>query len=125
MENILMPIHLDDKDPDMEHINEVIKTLDIEDKLDYYPDELSGGEKQRVAIARALASKPAIVLADEPTGNLDENTGREVIRLMKELAKKFNQTIVLVTHDLEIAKEADRIITITNGTISSIEDKAI
>ncbi len=82
-------------------------------------------KSKEVAIARALASKPAIVLADEPTGNLDENTGREVIRLMKELAKKFNQTIVLVTHDLEIAKEADRIITITNGTISSIEDKAI
>ncbi|MCF6462446.1 ABC transporter ATP-binding protein [Clostridium sp. Cult1] len=122
MENILMPIHLDNKDPDMEHFNEAIKSLGIEGKLNYYPDELSGGERQRVAIARALVSKPAIVLADEPTGNLDENTGQEVIRLIKESAKKFNQTIVLVTHDLEIAAEADRVITITNGRISSIED---
>jgi putative ABC transport system ATP-binding protein len=122
MENILMPIHLDNKDPDTEHFNEAIKSLGIEGKLNYYPDELSGGERQRVAIARALVSKPAIVLADEPTGNLDENTGQEVIRLIKESAKKFNQTIVLVTHDLEIAAEADRVITITNGRISSIED---
>lgn len=124
-ENILMPIHLDDREPDMEHFNDVIKTLNIKGKLKYYPDELSGGEKQRVAIARALVSKPAIVLADEPTGNLDENTGQEVIKLMKESAKKFDQTIILVTHDLEIAKEADKIITITDGRISSIEDKAI
>ena len=125
VENILMPVHLDEKDPDMGHFNEVIETLGIEDKLNYYPDELSGGERQRVAIARALISKPAIVLADEPTGNLDEKTGKEVLKLMKESAKKFNQTIVLVTHDLEIAKEADKIITIADGKIFSIEDKAI
>ncbi len=125
IENILMPIHLDDKEPDMDHFHEVVKTLGIEEKLDYYPDELSGGERQRVAIARALISKPAIVLADEPTGNLDERTGQEVIELMKESAKKFNQTIVLVTHDLEIAREADRIITITDGRIASIEDKVV
>lgn len=122
IENILMPVHLDGKEPDMDHFNEVIKALGIEEKLNYYPDELSGGERQRVAIARALVSKPAIVLADEPTGNLDEKTGQEVLRLIKESAKKFNQTIILVTHDLEIAAEADRIITITNGRISSIED---
>lgn len=125
IENILMPIHLDDKEPDMDHFHEVVKTLGIEEKLDYYPDELSGGERQRVAIARALISKPAIVLADEPTGNLDERTGQEVIELMRESAKKFNQTIVLVTHDLEIAREADRIITITDGRIASIEDKVV
>ena len=125
IENILMPIHLDNKDPDMEHFNEVIETLGIESKLNYYPDELSGGEKQRVAIARALVSKPAIVLADEPTGNLDEKTGEEVMKLMKESAKKFKQTIVLVTHDLEIAEQADKIITIADGRMSSIEDKAI
>lgn len=122
LENILMPIHLDGKEPDMNHFNEVIGSLDIEAKLSYYPDELSGGERQRVAIARALVSKPAIVLADEPTGNLDENTGKEVLRLMKECARKFGQTIILVTHDLEIAGEADRIITIVDGRISSIED---
>lgn len=122
VENILMPIHLDKKDPDMEHFNDVIATLGIGDKLNYYPDELSGGERQRVAIARALASKPAIVLADEPTGNLDENTGQEVLELMKHSAEKFGQTLVLVTHDLDIAKEADRVITIVNGRISSIED---
>ncbi|WP_352418196.1 ABC transporter ATP-binding protein [Proteiniborus sp.] len=122
MENILMPIHLDGKDPDMDHFNEVINSLDIEGKLSYYPDELSGGERQRVAIARALVSKPAIVLADEPTGNLDEKTGQEVLKLIKESARKFNQTIILVTHDLEIAAEADRIITIADGRISSIVD---
>ena len=122
MENILMPIHLDGKDPDMEHFNEVIKSLDIEGKLNYYPGELSGGQRQRVAIARALVSKPAIVLADEPTGNLDEKTGKEVIKLIKESAKKFEQTIVLVTHDMEVAAQADRIVTIADGRISSIED---
>lgn len=122
VENILMPIHLDNKEPDMEHFNEVIETLGIEDKLNYYPDELSGGERQRVAIARALVSKPAIVLADEPTGNLDENTGQEVLKLMKHSAEKFGQTIILVTHDMDIAKEADRIVTISNGRIFSIED---
>ncbi len=122
VENILMPIYLDNKDPDMEHFNDVIDTLDIGDKLNYYPDELSGGERQRVAIARALVSKPAIVLADEPTGNLDEDTGNEVLNLMKESAEKFGQTIILVTHDMDIAKEADRIVTITNGRITSIKN---
>ncbi|MCK9443244.1 MAG: ABC transporter ATP-binding protein [Tissierellaceae bacterium] len=122
MENILMPIYLDGKQPDTEHFEEVIQSLQINEKLSYYPDELSGGERQRVAIARALVSKPAIVLADEPTGNLDETTGNEVLKLIKETAKKFNQTIVLVTHDLDIANQADRIITITDGMISSIED---
>ncbi len=125
VENILMPIYLDNKDPDMEHFNDVIDTLGIEDKLNYYPDELSGGERQRVAIARALVSKPAIVLADEPTGNLDENTGNEVLNLMKESAEKFGQTIILVTHDMDIAREADRIVTIANGRITSIEENLI
>lgn len=125
LENILMPIHLDNKKVDNEHLNEVIGALGIEDKLNFYPDELSGGERQRVAIARALVSKPAIVLADEPTGNLDENTGVEVIKLIKELAKKFNQTIILVTHDLEIAQNADKIITLVDGKISSIVDNRV
>ncbi len=120
VENILMPIHLDKKEVDMKHFNEVVKSLGIEDKLAFYPDELSGGERQRVAIARALASKPALLLADEPTGNLDEKTGQEVIMLLKESARKFGQTIILVTHDMEVAKEADKVITIAGGIITSI-----
>lgn len=120
VENILMPIHLDGKEVDMNHFNEVVNSLGIEDKLNFYPDELSGGERQRVAIARALASKPALLLADEPTGNLDEKTGQEVIILLKESAKKFGQTIILVTHDMEVAKEADKVITIAGGIITSI-----
>lgn len=122
LENILMPIHLDGKEPDMEHFDNVIETLQIGEKLSYYPDELSGGERQRVAIARALISKPAIILADEPTGNLDENTGNQVLKILRETAEKFNQTIVLVTHDLDIANRADKIITISDGKISSIKD---
>ncbi|MFA7410827.1 MAG: ABC transporter ATP-binding protein [Tissierellaceae bacterium] len=120
MENILMPIHLDGKQADMAHFDDIVKSLQIEDKLSYYPDELSGGERQRVAIARALAAKPAIVLADEPTGNLDENTGEEVLSLIKELARRFKQTIILVTHDLDIAEKADRIITLMGGNVLSI-----
>lgn len=122
LENILMPIHLDGNDHDEDHFEKVISSLGIQDKLSYYPDELSGGERQRVAIARALVSKPAIVLADEPTGNLDEKTGQEVIELIKASAKEFGQTIILVTHDLDIAREADVVITISDGRIVSIED---
>ncbi|MFY9285588.1 MAG: ATP-binding cassette domain-containing protein, partial [Tissierellaceae bacterium] len=117
-----MPIHLDGNDHDEDHFEKVISSLGIQDKLSYYPDELSGGERQRVAIARALVSKPAIVLADEPTGNLDEKTGQEVIELIKASAKEFGQTIILVTHDLDIAREADVVITISDGRIVSIED---
>ena len=125
MENILMPIHLDGKQVDEDHLSQVINTLGIQDKTDFYPDELSGGERQRVAIGRALISKPAIILADEPTGNLDENTGLEVLELIKNLAQKFHQTIILVTHDLEIAKTADTIITLSDGDIISIVDKEV
>lgn len=125
IENILMPIHLDGKEVDKDHLSEVINTLGIEDKINFYPDELSGGERQRVAIGRALISKPAIILADEPTGNLDENTGVEVLNLIKNLAQKFNQTIILVTHDLEIAKTADTIITLCDGYIVSIVEKGV
>ena len=121
IENILMPVHLDNRKEDTEYLNKVLETLDITGKLPYYPDELSGGERQRVAIARALATKPAILLADEPTGNLDENTGKEVIGLLKQSAKEFGQTVVLVTHDMEIAANAERVITISNGSITSIE----
>ncbi len=119
-ENILMPVHLDNRKEDREYLDKVLRTLDITAKLPYYPDELSGGERQRVAIARALATKPAILLADEPTGNLDEKTGKEVIQLLKQSAKEFGQTVVLVTHDMDIAANADRVITISNGRITSI-----
>lgn len=121
-ENILMPMHLDGRDPDPEHFDRVVKELGIKEKLGFFPDELSGGERQRVAIARAMLPKPAIVLADEPTGNLDPKTGDEVLALMKDSAHKFNQTIILVTHDMEIARMADKIIKIDNGNIISVTD---
>ncbi|MGX8796796.1 ABC transporter ATP-binding protein [Fusibacter sp. JL298sf-3] len=121
LENILLPAHLDGVEPEQKHLDEIVDTLDIREKLNYYPDELSGGQRQRVAIARALVTNPAIILADEPTGNLDENTGKEVMALLKASAKRFNQTLILVTHDLGIASEADRVIEISNGhVISSI-----
>lgn len=120
LENILLPVELDGRKPDMEYIDQVIDSLEIRDKLAYYPDELSGGQRQRVAIARALAPKPAIILADEPTGNLDDKTTGEVIALLKKSAKMFEQTIVLVTHDLDLARQADVVITISDGKIASI-----
>ena len=122
MENILLPIHLDGRRPDMEFIDQVVDALGIRDKLSSYPDELSGGQKQRVAIARALAPKPAILLADEPTGNMDDKTSREVMELLGKSAREFGQTMVLVTHDREIASQADRVVTIADGRIQSIQE---
>ena len=119
-ENILMPIHLDGREVDTEYYNRVIEALSITNKLKNYPDELSGGE--RVAIARALVSRPAILLADEPTGNLDPSTGDEVLRLLKSISHAFNQTVILVTHDMEIAAMADRIIKLNEGRIEGIKD---
>lgn len=121
-ENILMPIHLDGREVDTEYYNRVIEALSITNKLKNYPDELSGGEQQRVAIARALVSRPAILLADEPTGNLDPSTGDEVLRLLKSISHAFNQTVILVTHDMEIAAMADRIIKLNEGRIEGIKD---
>jgi len=121
-ENIMMPLHLDGKDIDPEFLHELVEALEIGDKLDRYPDQLSGGEQQRVAIARALASKPAIILADEPTGNLDPRTGDQVLRHLKALAARFHQTILLVTHDMEIAGMADRIIRLHNGEVIETKD---
>lgn len=124
LENILLPSHLDGLEPDQAHLDEIVDVLEIGDKLRAFPDELSGGQAQRVAIARALITKPAILLADEPTGNLDEATGREVLRLLKEFQTRLGQTTVLVTHDLEIASMADIIIEIQDGRIKSIEKSA-
>lgn len=116
-ENIIMPIQLDGKKPDQRFIHEIVSMLGLEKKLYNMPNTLSGGQQQRVAIARVLASKPAIILADEPTGNLDSRTSDEVIELLKVSSRKFNQTIVMITHNPEIAAQADRCIRIEDGSI--------
>ena len=116
-ENILLPVQLDGSSPDQSYIQEIIHTLGIASKLENLPNNLSGGQQQRVAIARALASKPAIILADEPTGNLDSRTSQDVIGLLKVTSQKFSQTIVMITHNEEIAQLADRIIRIEDGKL--------
>ena len=116
-ENITMPIRLDGKKPDRKFLQEVISLLGLEKKIYNMPNTLSGGQQQRVAIARALAGKPAIVLADEPTGNLDSRTSDEVIELLKVTSKKYDQTIVMITHNPEIAAQADRCIRIEDGNV--------
>ena len=115
--NIVLPIHLDGQDEDKEYIEELLEMLNLEDKKYNYIDELSGGQQQRVAIARALASKPEIILADEPTGNLDSVNSQEVLDVLRKSQRKYNQTIILVTHDARIASYADRIIRIEDGQI--------
>lgn len=116
-ENIVLPIELDGNKVDQEYVTEIIKTLGLEKKLKSLPNNLSGGQQQRVAIARALASKPAIILADEPTGNLDSKTSMDVMGLLKVTSEKFKQTIVMITHNEEIAQMADHIIRIEDGRI--------
>ena len=116
-ENIVLPIGLDGKKVDKEYINDIVETLGIESKIHNLPNTLSGGQQQRVAIARALASRPDILFADEPTGNLDTKTSDEVIALLKMSAKKYGQTIVMITHDDEIAQVADRILIIEDGKV--------
>ncbi len=116
-ENIVMPIQLDGKRPDRDFIRNVAGLLGLEQKLYNMPNTLSGGQQQRVSIARALASKPAIILADEPTGNLDSRTSDEVIELLKVTSEKFHQTIVMITHNPQIAEQADRVIRIEDGKI--------
>ena len=116
-DNIILPIQLDGKKVDKDFVENVIETLGLKDKVNRIPSKLSGGQQQRVAIARALASKPAIILADEPTGNLDSKTSQDVLGLLKTTGKKFNQTIVMITHNDEIAQMADRTIRIEDGHI--------
>ncbi len=116
-ENIVLPIQLDGNEPDEHYVKQIITTLGIDGKLNNLPNTLSGGQQQRVAIARALAAKPAIVLADEPTGNLDSRTSQDVMGLLKITSQKFQQTIVMITHNEEIAQLADRIIRIEDGCI--------
>ena len=116
-ENIILPVSLDGGRPDELYMKKIIKLLGLQDKLTEMPGNLSGGQQQRVAIARALASKPALVLADEPTGNLDSRTSQDVIGLIKASSRQFHQTVVMITHNEEIAQTADRIIRIEDGKI--------
>ena len=116
-ENIVLPIQLDGNAPDKAYVERIIETLGLEAKLQNLPNNLSGGQQQRVAIARALAAKPAIILADEPTGNLDSRTSQDVMGLLKVTGQKFSQTIVMITHNEELAQMADRIIRIEDGRI--------
>ncbi|MDO4516395.1 MAG: ABC transporter ATP-binding protein [Bacillota bacterium] len=116
-ENIVLPIQLDGNQPDRDYVNRIIETLGLERKLQSLPNNLSGGQQQRVAIARALAAKPAILLADEPTGNLDSKTSQDVMGLLKVTGQRFAQTIVMITHNEEIAQMADRVVRIEDGRI--------
>lgn len=118
-ENIALPVLLDHEQVDSSYLNELIQILDLKERKQHLPSELSGGQQQRVSIGRALLNKPAIVLADEPTGNLDSKSSKEVIDLLKFTAKKYQQTLILITHDLNIAALADRVITLQDGEIIS------
>ena len=120
-ENIEMPVLLDGNKIDKKYMNELLKLLGLEERRNHHPSELSGGQQQRVSIGRALANKPSIILADEPTGNLDSKNSKEVLELLKYCAKKYNQTLILITHDVNIAKSADRVVTIEDGQITTYE----
>ena len=122
-DNIILPIQLDGKKEDKEYIMAIVKKVGLEDQLKKFPNELSGGQQQRVAIARALSNKPAIIFADEPTGNLDSKTTEEVMSMLRSTVKDLNQTLLMITHDENIARQADRLITISDGKIISDEKK--
>ena len=117
-ENIQMPILLDHKKPDREYIDHVIEMLGLKDRRKHLPNQLSGGQQQRAAIARALANRPSLILADEPTGALDSTNGNEVMALLQDSVKKLNQSLVLITHNIDLAREADRIVRITDGKLT-------
>ena len=116
-ENITLPVELDGDTVNQAKLKELVKTLGLEKRENHLPNELSGGQQQRVSIGRAMINNPAIILADEPTGNLDSKAGDEIVALLKMSNKKYNQTIIVITHDLEIAKQADRVITIEDGKV--------
>lgn len=120
-ENIEMPVLLDGGKIDKEYLEDLLKLLGLENRRKYHPSELSGGQQQRVSIGRALANKPAVILADEPTGNLDSKNSKEILELLKYSAKKYKQTLILITHDINIARAADRVITIEDGKITADE----
>lgn len=123
-ENIVLPVMLDRRKPDEEYLQKIIGLLDIADRLDHLPSAMSGGQQQRIAIARALANKPSILFADEPTGNLDGKSGREVLQLLKYAGKELGVSLILVTHDQHVAEQADRVLTIEDGRITS-DSKAV
>ena len=120
-ENIKMPILRDHRKPDRDYIDHIIEMLGLKDRRKHLPNQLSGGQQQRAAIARALANRPALILADEPTGALDSKNGNEVITLLQDSVKKLDQTLVLITHNIDLAREADRIVKIADGKISEEE----
>lgn len=121
IENISLPLELDGRKPDKKALNEMLELLGLENRKSHLPSQLSGGEQQRVSIGRALITRPSLILADEPTGNLDSKASEEIVSLLKKTNKKYNQTIIMITHNLEIAKMTDRIITIEDGRI--VDDK--
>lgn len=116
-DNIFLPLQLDGQNEDKQYLDQILTRLKIKDKQEVFPDELSGGQKQRVAIARALMTKPALILADEPTGNLDISNSLSVVGLLKELSRRYRQSIVMVTHNIELAQLADRIVQVEDGYI--------
>lgn len=120
-ENIKLPLLLDYKKEDKNYLDDLINILGIKDRLHHLPSELSGGQQQRVSIGRALAYKPSIILADEPTGNLDSKNSKEILELLKLSVKKYNQTLIMITHDVNIASQADRVITLEDGKVVSDE----
>lgn len=121
VENIALPLELDGRKPDKSDLNEMLELLGLENRKTHLPSQLSGGQQQRVSIGRALITRPSLILADEPTGNLDSKSSEEIVSLLKKTNKKYNQTIIMITHNLEIAKMADRVITIEDGRI--VDDK--
>ena len=120
-ENILLPAELDNRKIDKEYLEDLLKILDLKERENHLPSELSGGQQQRTSIGRALINRPSIVLADEPTGNLDSKNSKEIVELLKVSVKKYNQTLIMITHDTNIALQADRVITIEDGIIKSDE----